>query len=95
MSTVKLETPSPGQRDQATWMQTTGACQFATTTAGSGALSQVVHASGYAPLLLYVLLYGLDTYASRQWLTRTDVRVRLCRSGLSDEPWLTVSALSS
>ena len=40
MSTVKLETPSPGQRDQATWMQTTGACQFATTTAGSGALSK-------------------------------------------------------
>jgi hypothetical protein len=25
-----------------------------------------VHASGCAPLLLYVLLYGLDTYASRQ-----------------------------
>jgi hypothetical protein len=30
------------------------------------ALSTVVHASGCAPLLLYVLLYGLDTYPSRQ-----------------------------
>lgn len=29
-------------------------------------LVTVVHASGCAPLLLYVLLYGLDTYASRQ-----------------------------
>lgn len=29
-------------------------------------MSVVVHASGCTPLLLYVLLYGLDTYASRQ-----------------------------
>ena len=29
------------------------------------AVSAVVHASGCAPVLLYVLLYGLDTYASR------------------------------
>jgi hypothetical protein len=29
-------------------------------------VSTVVHASGCAPLLLYVLLYGLDTYMSRQ-----------------------------
>jgi hypothetical protein len=29
-------------------------------------MSMVVHASGCAPTLLYVLLYGLDTYASRQ-----------------------------
>jgi hypothetical protein len=32
----------------------------------SPALSTVVHASGCASLLLYVLLYGLDTYTSRQ-----------------------------
>ena len=29
-------------------------------------MSAVVHASGCAPPLLYVLLYGLDTYTSRQ-----------------------------
>jgi hypothetical protein len=29
------------------------------------ALSTAVHASGCAPVLLYVLLYGPDTYASR------------------------------
>jgi hypothetical protein len=32
----------------------------------SQAMSMVVHASGCAPTLLYVLLYGLDTCASRQ-----------------------------
>jgi hypothetical protein len=29
-------------------------------------VSTVVHASGCVSLLLYVLLYGLDTYASRR-----------------------------
>jgi hypothetical protein len=29
-------------------------------------LVTIVHASGCASLLLYVLLYGLDTYASRR-----------------------------
>ena len=54
-----------GTAGEALWMQTIGACQVGTSSAASG-LSTVVHVSGCAPLLLYVLLYGLDTYASRQ-----------------------------
>jgi hypothetical protein len=41
-------------------MQTTGACQVGSELSRSQALSTVVHASGCAPLLLYVLLYKAD-----------------------------------
>jgi hypothetical protein len=45
-------------------------------------VSTVVHASGCAPLLLYILLYGLDTYASRQLGQTPGIHVRSAGVGL-------------
>ena len=60
-----------------TSMRTTGACQVGTSSAGSQrCLRSCMHASGCAPLLLYVLLYGLDTYTSRRSGNRLPVVVR-------------------
>jgi hypothetical protein len=47
-------------------MRTTGAHNDQATSAARAALSTVVHASGCAPLLLFILLDRLDAYLPGQ-----------------------------